>query len=140
MRSKEELKEAMKRMIYIILGCLGLVLSVIGAIVPLLPTFPFVVLTAFCFGKSSDRLHQWFLATKLYKNNFENFVKGRGMTVNTKIKVITSITITMSIGFYMMSKIPIGRMILSIIWLGHILYFIFGVKTLKKEDLNLLMK
>ena len=130
----------MKRIIYIILGCIGLVFSVIGAIVPLLPAFPFVVLTAFCFGKSSHRLHQWFLETKLYKNNFESFVKGRGMTVSTKIKVITSITITMSIGFYMMSKIPIGRILLSIIWIGHIIYFIFGVKTLKKEDLNLLMK
>lgn len=115
-------------------------MSVVGAILPLLPAFPFVVLTAFSFGKSSDRLHQWFLETKLYKNNFESFVKGKGMTIATKIKIIASITITMSIGFYMMSRIFIGRIILSIIWIGHIIYFTFSVKTIKKEELDITYK
>ena len=115
-------------------------MSVVGAIVPLLPAFPFVVLTAFAFSKSSDRLHKWFLQTKLYKNNFESFMKGEGMTTSTKIKVITSVTITMSIGFYMMSRMPIGRGILSVIWIGHIIYFIFGVKTIKKEEFDLRYK
>lgn len=126
----------MKRIFFIILGCIGLVMSIVGAIIPLLPAFPFVVLTAFSFGKSSDKLHNWFLETKLYKNNFESFIQGKGMTVATKIKIITSVTITMSIGFYMMSRIPIGRVILSFIWIGHILYFIIGVKTIKKEELD----
>lgn len=115
-------------------------MSVVGAIVPLLPAFPFVVLTAFSFGKSSDKLHKWFLETKLYKNNFESFVQGKGMTVKTKIKVILSVTITMGIGYYMMKRIPIGQGILSIIWIGHIIYFIFGVKTIKREELDLTYK
>ena len=84
----------MKRIIYIVLGCIGLILSVIGAIVPILPAFPFVVLTAFAFGKSSERLHDWFLETNLYKNNFKSLVKGRSMTIQAKIKVIASITIS----------------------------------------------
>ncbi|NLY46934.1 MAG: DUF454 domain-containing protein [Tissierella sp.] len=130
-------KQLMKRIFFIILGCVGLIMSVVGAIVPLLPAFPFVVLTAFSFSKSSDKLHNWFLGTKLYKNNFESFVKGKGMRFPTKIKIIISITITMSIGFYMMDRMPIGRAILSVIWIGHIIYFIFFVKTIKKEELDL---
>ena len=54
---------------------------------PLLPAFPFLLLAAFCFAKSSERLHNWFINTKLYKNNLESYVKGQGMTRKTKIKM-----------------------------------------------------
>lgn len=133
----------MRRFIYIILGLIGLVLSVIGAILPILPAFPFVVLTAFAFGKSSDRLHNWFLETKLYKNNFKSLVKGRTMTVLAKIKIIASITISLSIGSYMLGRIsmvhliPFLRLILVIVWLGHFIYFVFRVETISKAELNL---
>ena len=133
----------MKRIIYIVLGCIGLILSVIGAIVPILPAFPFVVLTAFAFGKSSERLHDWFLETNLYKNNFKSQVKGRSMTIQAKIKVIASITISLSIGAFMVGRISsiwlvaILRIILGLVWLGHFIYFVFRVETISKEELNL---
>lgn len=136
----------MKRIIYIVIGCIGLVLSVIGAIVPILPAFPFVVLTAFSFGKSSKRLHDWFLETDLYKNNFKSLVKGRSMTVLAKAKVITSITISLSIGAYMIGRIPMTnlipllRLILVVVWLGHFIYFAFKVETISNEELNLKYK
>lgn len=121
----------MKRQVYILLGCICLGLSFVGAAVPLLPAFPFVVLTAYFFGKSSERLHQWFINTKLYQDNFDSYLKGRGMTVMTKIRIIVSVTITMGIGFYFMSRVPVGHIILFFVWIGHIIYFIFGVKTMK---------
>ncbi len=133
----------MKRIIYIVLGCIGLILSVIGAIVPILPAFPFVVLTAFAFGKSSERLHDWFLETNLYKNNFKSLVKGRSMTIQAKIKVIASITISLSIGAFMVGRISsiwlvaILSIILGLVWLGHFIYFVFRVETISKEELNL---
>lgn len=69
-----------KKVVYIIIGCVGLGLGALGAALPLLPAFPFLLLAAVCFGKSSERLHKWFVGTKLYKNNLESYVKGRGMT------------------------------------------------------------
>jgi uncharacterized membrane protein YbaN (DUF454 family) len=135
--------DKLKRIIYIVLGCIGLILSVIGAIVPILPAFPFVVLTAFAFGKSSERLHDWFLETNLYKNNFKSLVKGRSMTIQAKIKVIASITISLSIGAFMVGRISsiwlvaILRIILGLVWLGHFIYFVFRVETISKEELNL---
>ena len=79
---------------------------------PLLPAFPFLLLAAFCFAKSSERLHNWFINTKLYKNNLESYVKKKGMSKKTKIKIMVMITILMSIGFIMMHRIWIGQLIL----------------------------
>lgn len=122
-----------KKAFFVMLGCLSLGLGALGAVLPLLPAFPFLMLAAFCFAKSSEKLHNWFISTKLYKKNLESFVKGKGMTVRTKIRIMVTVTILMSIGFVMMHAVPVGRIILGFVWLFHVLYFIFGIKTLKVE-------
>lgn len=119
-----------KRILFIILGCIGVALGAVGAVLPLLPAFPFLLLAAFCFAKSSERLHRWFTGTKLYKNNLESYVKGQGMTRKTKIRIMITVTILMSIGFFMMHAVPVGRIVLAAVWVFHILYFVFGVKTI----------
>lgn len=125
----------LKKVFFVVLGCLSLGLGALGAVLPLLPAFPFLMLTAFCFAKSSEKLHGWFVSTKLYKKNLESFVQGKGMTVRTKIRIMLTVTFLMSIGFIMMHAVPVGRIVLGIVWLFHILYFIFGIKTLKIEDI-----
>ncbi len=124
----------LKKMIYITVGCIGLALGAVGAVLPLLPAFPFLLLAAICFGKSSERLNNWFKSTKLYKNNLESFVKGQGMTWKTKIKIMITVTVLMTIGFIMMKQVVVGRIVLGAVWVFHILFFVFGVKTIKKTD------
>lgn len=123
----------LKKGIYIVIGCIGLGIGAVGAVVPLLPAFPFLLLAAICFGKSSERLHTWFIGTKLYKNNLESYVQGRGMTWATKIRIMTIVTLTMAVGFIMMSRVPVGRIVLACVWVFHIFYFCFGIKTLKAD-------
>lgn len=120
-----------KKILFIILGCIGLGLGAIGAVLPLMPAFPFLLLAAFCFAKSSEKLNHWFIGTKLYKNNLESYVKGKGMTWKTKIRIMIMVTLLMSVGFIMMSRVPVGQIILACVWLFHIIYFVFGVKTIK---------
>ena len=124
----------LKEVFLVILGCLGLGLGALGAVLPLLPAFPFLMLAAFCFAKSSEKLHNWFTSTRLFKKNLESFVQGKGMTVKTKVRIMLTVTILMSIGFIMMHAVPVGRIVLGIVWLFHVLYFIFGIKTLKLEE------
>ena len=121
----------LKKIIYITLGCIGLALGAVGAVLPLLPAFPFLLLAAVCFAKSSQKLHNWFLSTKLYQNNLATFVKGQGMTWQTKIRIMITVTILMTIGFFVMNQIVVGQIVLGCVWLFHIFYFIFGVKTFK---------
>lgn len=123
----------LKKILYVTVGCIGVGLGAVGAVLPLLPAFPFLLLAAFCFAKSSERLHAWFTGTKLYKNNLESYVQGKGMTRKTKIKIMITVTILMSIGFAMMHAVLAGRIVLGCVWVFHILYFLFGVKTLRPE-------
>ena len=121
-----------KKLLYIILGCIGVGLGAVGAVVPMLPAFPFLMLAAFCFARSSEKLDRWFKGTKLYKDNLEDFVAGRGMTWKTKIRTMVTVTLLMSIGFNMMGLkcIVVGCIVLGCVLLFYILYFIFGVKTI----------
>lgn len=120
--------------VYMILGFLTLGLGAIGAVLPILPTAPFLLVAAFCFAKSSEKLNNWFIRTKLYKDNLETFVQGKGMTAKTKLRIMTTVTILMGIGFLMMKSVPIVRMILVGVWIAHVVFFLFGVKTLQEES------
>ena len=125
----------LKKMLLVIIGCIGVGLGALGVVLPILPTVPFLLLAAFCFARSSERLNNWFIGTKLYKNNLESYVKGEGMTRKTKIKIMVTVTVLMTIGFIMMDQVLVGRIVLACVWVFHILYFVFGVKTIKKENL-----
>ncbi len=120
-----------KKIIYLSIGFVGLGLGAVGSVVPILPTFPFLLIAAFGFGKSSERLDRWFKNTKLYKNNLESYVKGRGMSIKTKVRIIVTVTILMTIGFLMMNAVPVGQTILFFVWIFHIIYFAFIVTTIK---------
>lgn len=124
----------MKKLLYTLLGCLGLGIGAVGAVVPLLPAFPFLLLAAFCLAKSSEKLHNWFIGTKLYKDNLESYVAGKGMTWKTKIRIMITVTILMTIGFIMMDQVAVGRIVLACVWVFHIIYFVLGVKTIRTVE------
>ena len=117
----------MKKILYILIGCISLGLGIIGVVLPILPTVPFVLLAAFCFARSSERLDGWFKNTKLYR---ENNVKS-GMTKQAKVRIMCSVSLLMSIGFIMMGLrgIVVGNVVLLVVWIFHMVYFMFGVKT-----------
>lgn len=122
----------MKKIVYCFLGCVCFALGGIGAVLPILPTVLFLLLAAFCFARSSERLHAWFQKTKLYKENLEDYVAGNGMRKQAKIRIMCTVTVLMSIGFILMSSkgVYIGCIVLACVWIIHILYFCFKVKTI----------
>ena len=124
----------MKKIFYIILGCVGLAVGAVGAVVPMLPAFPFLMLAAFSFAKSSEKLHTWFVNTKLYQDNLADYVAGKGMTWKTKIRIMSTVTLLMTIGFIMMRNTTVGRVILFCVWLFHMVYFIWGVKSIPAQE------
>lgn len=106
-------------------------LGTVGMILPILPTVPFYMATAFCFAKSSEKLHRWFISSEMYKKHLQSFVEKRGMLLKTKLTILTTVTLLMGFGFVMMSRVLVARVILAVVWVCHIIYFVFGVKTIK---------
>ena len=125
----------LKRLIFLIFGFLSLGLGCVGVVIPILPTVPFFLVTVFCFANSSQKLHDWFVSTRLYKKHLESFVKKKGMTVQTKLGIIIPVTLVMGVGFFMMMRanVLMPSIILAIVWVCHIIYFVFGVKTIHKK-------
>lgn len=125
----------MKKILYIVLGCISVGLGALGAVLPVLPTVPFLMLTAFCFARSSEKLDRWFRSTRLYEENLKDFVAGKGMTKKTKIRIMVTVTLLMSIGFVVMGLrgIVSGCVVLGHVWVFHIAYFVFGVRTYQEE-------
>ena len=123
------------KIFWLILGFICLALGTIGVFLPVLPTVPFYLVTTFAFAKSSDRLHNWFINTKLYKTNLKSFVERKAMTLKTKLSILISVTLVMGFGFFMMVRkgIWIPCIILGGVWICHIGYFMFRVKTEKTD-------
>ena len=125
-----------KRIIFAALGLICFSLGTIGVFLPVLPTTPFYLLTLFFFANSSERLHTWFLGTRLYKKHLESFVNQRGMMLSTKLSIIITVTLLMGFGFFMMARkgIWIPCILLAAVWLAHILYFTLRVKTISQKE------
>ena len=127
---------SIRKIIFIVVGCICLALGTVGVVLPILPTVPFYLATAFCFANSSERLHNWFVNTGLYKKHLQSYVEKRGMLLKTKISIITTVTLLMGFGFFMMARkgIWVPCIILAVVWVCHIIYFVFGVKTIRGDE------
>ena len=128
----------MKKYLSVMVGCISLGLGALGTLIPVLPTVPFLMLAAYSFARSSQKLHNWFVGTKLYQDNLADFVAGKGMTRKTKVRIMTTVTLLMSVGFVMMGLkgVVTGCIVLGCVWLFHIIYFIFGIKTIPAKEVT----
>lgn len=122
-----------KRIIYLTIGFISLAFGIIGIVLPILPTTPFLLLTSFCFAKGSKRFNNWFKETKIYKNHLETFVSKRAMTLKQKITILLFADTMMVIPLILIESkaMKIG---LILIILVKAYYFIFKIDTIKGEN------
>lgn len=123
----------MKKYMYMALGWLSTALGFVGVFLPLLPTVPFFLLAGFCFGRSSESLKLWLQSTSVYQKHMESYVNGEGMTRETKVKTMILVSLLLGVGFASMGAVPVGRLCLLLVWLGHLIYFLVLVKTKSEE-------
>jgi uncharacterized membrane protein YbaN (DUF454 family) len=77
-----------KKLIYIFIGTIFLVIGIIGIIVPVLPTTPFVLLSAGCYFRGSSRFHNWLLNHNYFGPIVREYSDGKGMRKKSKVKAI----------------------------------------------------
>ncbi|KEQ16456.1 DUF454 family protein [Endozoicomonas numazuensis] len=78
----------MFRVLLALVGLLSLAAGVLGIVLPLLPTTPFLLLSAFCFARSSQRLHHWLMNHRHFGTLLSNWEKHRGMKASHKRRAI----------------------------------------------------
>lgn len=126
-------KGSVTNKLWAVAGFLFFDLGVVGTIVPILPTTPFILVAAFCFARSSEKVNAWFKATKVYKTVVEGYATKRRMTVKAKLLLLVPLTVVLAISFALMSNVPVGRVVIAIVWIAHVVYFGFIVKTDRDE-------
>jgi uncharacterized membrane protein YbaN (DUF454 family) len=78
-----------KQSFFIILGTFFLGIGIIGILVPVLPTTPFLLLASFFYARSSKRLYNWLLANKIIGAYIRNYIDGKGIPLKVKTFTIT---------------------------------------------------
>ena len=92
------------RYVLIALGIVFTVIAFTGAVLPLLPTTPFLILAAICFTNSSRKFKIWLESTQIYKNYVENLKKYKGYTMKEKIRILISLYIVVGFSIFMISS------------------------------------
>ena len=72
------------------LGVLAMVVGLIGVVVPLLPTTPFLLLAAACFVRSSDTMYGWLTSNRLFGGFIRDYREQRGVSARAKIMALVA--------------------------------------------------
>ena len=121
------------KVIFVTLGFISVGIVAIGAVLPVLPTTPFLLLGSYFLAKGSDRFNDWLKGTKLYKDNLESFERNRSMTRRTKTYLMTLSSSMIWLSIFMVDK-PYLKAMLVVIDLFKFYYFIFRIKTEEREE------
>ena len=79
------LSSTVKSRLFIAAGSISLGIGIVGIVVPLLPTTPFLLLTAYCYGRGSRRPQNRLLSNKLVRSYLRNYLEGKAMSLKAKI-------------------------------------------------------
>ncbi len=93
----DDKKQLLKKRLYFVLGLFSLVLAYIGVIMPGIPGTPFILLTAFFFFKSSDKMYYWLMSKKLFARIIHEFSKKERIPLKLKLFVIIQLWISISV-------------------------------------------
>lgn len=119
-----------KKIIFVIVGFISLLLGIIGTVLPILPTVPFLLLTSYCFARGSNKFEVWFKSSKIYKKYLEDFIFNKSMTLKQKIYISTFADIMIAFPLVILNNLYI-KLFLIIVIIFKYYYFIFKIKTIK---------
>ena len=130
--SKKNKKQRVISASLIVAGTISLTLGAIGILLPILPTTPFLLLSAACYLRSSERMHKWLLGNRWFGEYIRNYQEGRGIPLKTKIVAMAFLWVAIIYSaFFALNEILIAQVALLLIALGVSVHLI-RLPTLKK--------
>jgi uncharacterized membrane protein YbaN (DUF454 family) len=86
--------EQVNKTAWIIGGTICIGLGLLGVFLPVLPTTPFLLLAAFCFGRGSKRFHHWFVYRSWLGSYIRNYQSGQGIPFWQKLLTLGFLWLT----------------------------------------------
>lgn len=118
-------KNRIVKTLLLIAGTISLIFGTIGIFLPVLPTTPFLLLSAACYVRSSDRMYNWLLGNRWFGKYIKNYREGKGVPITTKIFAIAILWIgILYSAIFVIDEIFIGQLILLLIAFGVSIHLI----------------
>lgn len=103
------------RFLLIVIGFISLALAIIGLLVPLLPTTPFLLLSSACFLRSSETLYKWLINHKIFGRYLWLYLKYHAVPLHTKIIALCMLWLSIGYSVFYVAEMSWHRVFLLII-------------------------
>ena len=100
------------------LGSLALALGVVGVVVPVLPTTPFLILAAVCYARSSARCYRWLVTNRVFGRYLDDYLRGRGVSWKIKACALVFLWVVISLSALLFVDALWLRILLFVVALG----------------------
>lgn len=123
----------MKKKVLFILGWFSFIIGMIGVVLPILPTTPFILLATYLFAKSSRKWEAWIKRSKVYKKYVVTYKENNGLSLRQKIEIFSMTTFLLGISAYVMENTHLRLFILFLFIVKLIVLWIYIPTSKKKE-------
>ena len=112
------------RITWLVVGLLALALGALGIALPLLPTTPFILVAAFAFAQSSEKMHQWLLDHNVFGPLIDNWQ--RFGAISRRAKVLSVVSMAAVLAFSLAMRAPTAVIVAQVVVLGGAALFILS--------------
>ncbi len=114
----------MRRIFFLVFGFASLAAGVLGIVLPLLPTVPFVLLAAFCFANSSPRLERWLVEHRRFGPHIRDWRASRSVSRSGKRAAWTAFALSAGVGLFALplpwSLLPLAAAVAGAAWVARL--------------------
>ncbi len=108
----------LKKYLFLLAGSLSILLGVIGIVVPLLPTVPFLLLAAYLYARGSERFYLWLIHHEWFGTILANYKDGKGIPLRIRIYSLLFLWLTLGISMLLFVENMIAKLIMLAVAVG----------------------
>jgi uncharacterized protein len=124
--------DKVKKRLLVICGTFCVGLAIIGIVIPLLPTTPFLLLAAMCYMRGSQRLYHALLSNRVFGSYLKNYLECRAMSLKNKIWTLSLLWLVIILASIIAVDNLVVRLILGAVVIGVTVHII----RIKSESPN----
>lgn len=125
------------RALLVVVGTASLVLGVVGIVLPVLPTTPFLLVTAACYARASTRLYGWLLGQRALGPIVREWRRSRSLLPGVKARALVAVALTFTLSVILVDALVVR---IALIAVGVILaVFLYRIPTAQPHQVSVTM-